>query len=519
MTMVAESFKQYYGIDPREDPAGFNRLYEAAVEAKHALSARSRATIRVDFGGQAGEIQISREQFEEITSDLLERTAYTSRQLAATAGLDWAQVNRVLLVGGSTRMPMVRRMLMDMTRLDPDRTVNPDEAVARGAAIYANHLLAQRGESAIESSFTVTNVNAHSLGVEGIDPDTYRKINVVLIPRNTPLPARFTERFVTKTAGQQSIVVQVLEGESTMPGDCTAIGRTVIRNLPLDLPANWPVEVTFEYGENGRLNVVAVVPGTHGETSLQIERRVGLSDEGVSTWKQAVDAASGFDAFGAVLADPAQLHRVDLGGQPAPAIGHAAAPAPEQQATAASRHAASSQWAAVPNPISAQGEGAAQPPRMSVYHPGMVAREAAAAGTLPQPIPMPGAVLAPPGTLPGGPVPVPYPPQAVPAAPLPAPLPYPPAGQGYGSPVPMAPQSSPASPASPLQAVQAPANAGGGIKSLQIAETTSKGRNPPFWLRWTIRIVGLAVSGVVGLAIGYAIVRIFLPNVHLPGLW
>ena len=96
--------------------------------------------------------------------------------------------------------------------------------------------------------------------MEGIDADTLRKINVILIPRNTALPAQATERFATKSAGQRSIVIQVLEGESSSPGDCTAIGRTVIRDLPDGLPKGWPVEVTFAYGANGRLSVRARSP-------------------------------------------------------------------------------------------------------------------------------------------------------------------------------------------------------------------------------------------------------------------
>ena len=132
--------------------------------------------------------------------------------------------------------------------------------MARGAALYAAHLLAMR--TAPRSTFQVSNVNSHSLGVEGIDAETLRKKNVVLIPRNTSLPARHTERFATKSEGQRSIVIKVLEGESTQPGDCIAIGRTVVRDLPSGLPKGWPVEVTFEYAANGRLAVDALVPGT-----------------------------------------------------------------------------------------------------------------------------------------------------------------------------------------------------------------------------------------------------------------
>src|SRR5208283_448203 len=153
---AAEFFLKTYQLDPRQDPATLNRLYLDAMEAKHTLSARSRATIQVNYQGHSAEIAFTREQFEEMSADLLERTSYTSRQLLGAAGLEWKDVQRVLLVGGSTRMPMVARMLQGLSGIQPDRTVNPDEAVARGAALYAGHLLAARGGGP-RGTFQVTN--------------------------------------------------------------------------------------------------------------------------------------------------------------------------------------------------------------------------------------------------------------------------------------------------------------------------------------------------------------------------
>jgi molecular chaperone DnaK len=346
LDLVAESFKQFYGVDPRNDPAGLNRLYNSVVEAKHALSARTRVTIRVEQGEVSGEIQVTREQFEEITADLLDRTAYTTRQLLAAIKLSWNDVQRVLLVGGSTRMPMVSRMLARLTQLDPAKTVNPDEAVARGAAIYAAHLLEAKQGGSQPASFQVTNVNAHSLGVQGIEPQTLRKTNVVLIPRNSPLPARFTERFVTKSDNQRTIVVQVLEGESSQPAECSAIGRAVIRDLPPGLPQGWPVDVTFEYGANGRLSVEAVVSGTQNWTSLQIERSTGLSSENLHGWQQAVASTVGFGAFGPMLNDPS---RPQAAAAAAPTFASAAPPG-SQAATSLLSHAASGRWETVARP-------------------------------------------------------------------------------------------------------------------------------------------------------------------------
>jgi len=314
---AAEAFQQMHGSDPREDPSTLSRLYNEVVEAKHALSARARTLIRVEHAGRSAEVPVSREQFEEMSADLLERTAYTIRQLLSAASLQWKDVSRILLVGGATRMPMVSRKLQELTGILPDRTVNPDEAVARGAALYAKYLLSPLEPGGPAPSYQVTNVNSHSLGIEGIDPETMRRINVVLIPRNTPLPARHAEKFITKAEGQRSIVVQVLEGESSLPGDCTAIGRTVIRDLPPGLPQGWPIEVTFEYGVNGRLTVHAAVPGTSRETALELERDVGLSREGISRWMQVVGSMAGFDSFEGMLQEALHLPAVAAG--PAPA--------------------------------------------------------------------------------------------------------------------------------------------------------------------------------------------------------
>ena len=273
---VADRFKRLQKIDPRDDPLAMNRMLAAVVDAKHALA--PDADDRPGRAGRASGRDPGHPQAIRGTSaNILERTAYTSRQLLAAAQIEWSGVTRLLLVGGSTRMPMVVEMLRRLTGLEPDHTVHPDEAVARGAALYAAYLLGREAGSHAQAQFSISNVNSHSLGVEGIDRETLRKRNIVLIPRNTPLPAKVRDRFATKTENQTSIVLQVLEGESAVPEECTAIGRTVIRDLPAGLPKNWPVEVTFEYASNGRLRVHGLVPGTHQSVVLCLERAAGLS--------------------------------------------------------------------------------------------------------------------------------------------------------------------------------------------------------------------------------------------------
>jgi molecular chaperone DnaK len=154
----------------------------------------------------------------------------------------------------------------------------------------------------------VSNVNAHSLGIEVVDPTTGRKRNRVLIPRNTQLPAQRAEEFVTKAANQRTVVVQVLEGESLEPTQCSLIGRTVIRNLPPNLPQGSPVQVTYEYGTNGRLNVTARMVWTNQEVRLELERAASMSLDRMQQWKQVIQRGSGLDD----LQDLVEAELVDL---------------------------------------------------------------------------------------------------------------------------------------------------------------------------------------------------------------
>ncbi|MCE9553287.1 MAG: Hsp70 family protein [Planctomycetes bacterium] len=284
---IATEFRQRSGFDLRQEPAAWNSLMALVEQTKHTLSSRERAVMHVEHGGKSAEVPVVREQFQQLTEDLLERTAFTTRQVIAAAGVQFSDISRILLVGGSTRMPMVSGMLKHLTGMTPDISLNPDEAVARGAAIYAGYLLAQQNDVGTPPAmFKVTDVNSHSLGIQGIDQATGIKENVIVIRRNTSLPAKATERFATQTAGQRSIVVQVLEGESTQAHLCSRIGRSVLRDLPPGLPQGSPIDVTFEYGINGRLNVRAGVPGSNHGLVIELERERGLDDQRLHRWKQ-----------------------------------------------------------------------------------------------------------------------------------------------------------------------------------------------------------------------------------------
>jgi molecular chaperone DnaK len=294
---AAQKFEAQFRMDPRDDPVARARLRRLAEEAKQTLSVRQKAIIPVDLHGARREVVVTRDQFEALTSDLLERTAHTTRQVLQDAGLSWDRIDKVLLSGGSTRMPMVTRMLEQFSGRVPDRTINPDEAVARGAAIYASFLLAQRGFTGHPLRFHVIDVNSHSLGIEGVDPHTGRRENTILIPRNTPLPTSVTHRFVTKEWDQTSVVIKVLEGESRDPRGCITIGTAVLRDLPDGLRKGHPIEVIYHYEPNGRLVVSLELPGTDRRLEMELQRAGSLSDDRIRHWQTVVGARGGFFDF------------------------------------------------------------------------------------------------------------------------------------------------------------------------------------------------------------------------------
>jgi molecular chaperone DnaK len=293
LNLVADRFRQQCGTDPREDPVSMQELWLEAEAAKRTLTERKKAALHVNHKGQRQKIEITREEFEEATAALLERTRMTTEIVVRQAGITWQTIDRVLLVGGSTRMPMVKRMLKEKTGKEPEASINPDEAVAHGAALFAE-LLASRpdageGEKAAEARFSVTNVNSHSLGILGSDVETGRKINKILIPKNSPLPQKVTKTFQTYKANQRSVLIKVLEGESDRPEACTLIGTCAIRNLPPDLPAGWPVKVRYTYESNGRLHVTARLKGHMAGVSADFERENALPEDDLDLWSHFVE--------------------------------------------------------------------------------------------------------------------------------------------------------------------------------------------------------------------------------------
>jgi molecular chaperone DnaK len=283
---VAEEFIRNYGIDPREDPHTIGRLWRDCEEAKRTLSVRPKVTISSEVEGCVVMVDMTRDLFQDITHDLLERTAFTTRQTLQAAGLDWNDIDRVLLVGGSTRMPAVGQMLEKLSEKTPDTSVSPDEAVAQGAALHAGLLLEKYAGRT--PTFSIRNVNSHSLGVVGTDSASRKPRNAILIPRNTPLPATTKRVFRTQRANQRSILVRIVEGESHSPADCMPVGKCSVRKLPDELPAQTPIEVRFHYEENGRLSVTVGLAGADTLLHHELTRENSLSQEQLDGWRQYI---------------------------------------------------------------------------------------------------------------------------------------------------------------------------------------------------------------------------------------
>lgn len=286
--LAADRFKQQHREDPRDNAVSLQELSLSAEGAKRTLTERQKAPIFVNHIGTRMKIEVTRQEFEDATAELTERTRLTTSLVVRQAGLNWEDIDRVLLCGGSTRMPMIAAMLRELTGKEPERSLSPDEAVAHGAALYADMMQAQQDPDGGEARFTVSNINSHSLGILGLDKETGRRYNKVLIPKNTPLPKTVVKEFKTAKRGQRNIGITVLEGESERPEVCTKVGVCRIEDLPPDLPEGWPVLVSYSYVANGRLSVKAKLKNYKSGVKAELVWEHRMADEDIDLWTQYV---------------------------------------------------------------------------------------------------------------------------------------------------------------------------------------------------------------------------------------
>jgi molecular chaperone DnaK len=256
-----------FNLDPRDDPRGQLLLTEMCEKAKRELSERIRTIVDFSHKGRSLSVTVSRSDLERLTADLLQRTIDTTELVLELSGVKPTELDAVLLVGGSTRMPSVSAMLEKLCGRAPSTELDPQLAVAQGAAIHAAILEAKatQGKSRLAEaiikrlqSVSTTDVNSHSLGVELTDPSSPNgKRNHIMIRRNSKLPTQVQQRFVTSLANPGGIRIRLLEGEAADVTACTFIGDFRITNLPANLPAGSPVEVTYKYDASRRVHVEA----------------------------------------------------------------------------------------------------------------------------------------------------------------------------------------------------------------------------------------------------------------------
>ncbi len=290
LNWIADEYKKESGIDVRNDPLAMQRLDEAAEKAKIELSTATETEINIPFitsdanGPKHLVMKVSRAKLEDLASEFIDRAMQITKRALEASPFKIGEINEVILVGGQTRMPKIQQMVQAYFGKEPNKSINPDEVVALGAAIQGGILAGD------VKDILLLDVIPLSLGIE-----TMGGVATKLIEKNTTIPTSKSQVFSTAADGQTSVEIHIVQGERAMANDNKSLGKFILDGIPA-APRGIPqVEVTFDVDANGILNVKAKDKATNKEQSIRIEAKSGLTDEDIKRMQKDAEANEAAD--------------------------------------------------------------------------------------------------------------------------------------------------------------------------------------------------------------------------------